>query len=225
MSTRRLARTVVAGGRAGYSKYGRKEVARQNRRWKLDEEGEYAPPVVRDGWGREFADRLAPLRRWLESRVGRPWADVYSEFIRENNPRTMKGWHLHSHLAFDVKGAGFREMSGRYIGQRDFYLDEAGILRQWPRDPKGPYYAQRKEEAEADKWANGRKVMETDGVLYWAKRIVELPVLGPRGMFRDSPMDSVIVYRQSGRMSRADEAIWHSYSYRTRAGLSYFENE
>lgn len=223
MATRRLARTVVEGGRTGGSKNGRREIARANRRWKLDADGEFEPPIARDGYGREFADRLRALDRWLRSRLGRPWADVYAEFVRENNPRTMKGWHLKSHLASEVSGAGFRETGGEYRYLRGFYV-EGGILRE-RRPERVNYRARYKEEADANAWAAGRKVMETDGVLYWAKRGETLERQGPKHRWRNDPLEPLVVWKQSGRMSRADEAVWYGFGIWTRAGLSFFENE
>ena len=48
---------------------------------------------------KEFSDFLAPLRRFLQAQVGRPWDKVYSE-IRKAVPPGLHG----SHLWFHIKG-------------------------------------------------------------------------------------------------------------------------
>lgn len=128
MATKFLARTVVEGGRSGYSKWERRHNNRVYRRcWRLDDDGEVIVRRPAHSY-RGFADRLVPLYRWLDSRCGLPWAKVYAEFCRENDWRTMKGWHLHEHLSSNVYGAGFRE-TGAWRRSRYDYEIEGGILR------------------------------------------------------------------------------------------------
>lgn len=45
-----------------------------------------------------FSDHLAPLRRWLRSRVGQPWDVVYSELCRKLDITTLSGQHILSHV-------------------------------------------------------------------------------------------------------------------------------
>lgn len=73
------------------------------------------------GWTRrkEFSDNLQPLFRWLLSKVGMKWDDVYSEFREQLKMDSTLQYHIWSH---------FRDMvttSPMYIG-KDFVVDENG---------------------------------------------------------------------------------------------------
>ena len=45
-----------------------------------------------------FSDLLGPLRRWLQSQVGRPWDDVYSEACAVIKPDSIIRAHVKTHL-------------------------------------------------------------------------------------------------------------------------------
>jgi len=45
-----------------------------------------------------FSDLLGPLRRWLQSQVGRPWADIYSEACAVIKPDGVIRAHVKTHL-------------------------------------------------------------------------------------------------------------------------------
>ena len=45
-----------------------------------------------------FSDLLGPLRRWLQSQVGRPWNDVYSEACAVIKPDSIIRAHVKTHL-------------------------------------------------------------------------------------------------------------------------------
>jgi hypothetical protein len=129
MATRNLARTVVEGGRSSDSKMYRRARSRRERRLRFDEEGNVFGKV-RPAEGRGFADRLAPLERWLGRHLGRGWSNVYKEFCERHDRRTMKGWHLGDHLLVMVD-------QGRFPGG-PFFVDRRGILRERPRRRKRP---------------------------------------------------------------------------------------
>ena len=130
MAVRRLARAVIEGGRSGWSKDARRRLARWHRRQVLDHEGEPARRKAAPIKPREFADRLSVLRRWLESRTGRRWDEVYSEFCRANDRRSLKGWHLHAHLSYEVTNAFFPSQSSNW---RRHEVDANGTLRMLAR--------------------------------------------------------------------------------------------
>jgi len=115
VAARNLARTVVEGGRSGYSKLDRQLRNRSERRLRFDAEGNVVSGKVRRGGGREFADRLAPLWRWLGRHVGRGWSYVYHEFCERFDRRTMKGWHLREHLFGLVEPGRFPLLSGPFF--------------------------------------------------------------------------------------------------------------
>lgn len=60
---------------------------------RLDELPRHERMKPRDGWLKDFGEHLGPLKRFLRSRVGKPWDDVYSE-IRER-VRVDKATQLH----------------------------------------------------------------------------------------------------------------------------------
>ena len=43
-------------------------------------------------------DRTAPLFRYLRKQAGRPWVKVHSELSRAFDKRSLRGFHLHSHI-------------------------------------------------------------------------------------------------------------------------------
>ena len=45
-----------------------------------------------------FTDLLGPLRRWLQSQVGRPWNDVYSEACQVIKSDSVVRLHIKTHL-------------------------------------------------------------------------------------------------------------------------------
>src|SRR5215469_6547353 len=45
-----------------------------------------------------FGEHLGPLRRWLRSRVGRPWNDIYGEACAVIKPDSVVRNHIKFHL-------------------------------------------------------------------------------------------------------------------------------
>ena len=79
------------------------------------------------------SDRLAPLRRFLQSNAGRKWDDVYREFCAVTDVRSLRGWHVKDHLAQFVKPRG-----DNYEGGYGFTVDVEGVLRYKPYRFKFP---------------------------------------------------------------------------------------
>ncbi len=131
MSTKNLARTVIEGGRAGYSKYKRRNTLQKMRtknarvcydmlRGYLDPD-EATWPARGRGFDLEIAhaDKVNPCDRFLLSRVGRHWNDVRSEICRRFDRRTLAGMHVvTSHLLHVEDGRS-----------RHVRIDGNGILR------------------------------------------------------------------------------------------------
>lgn len=88
------------------------EQYRQSRRRKgntaFDEDGaggkQSMMQVRRQAGGRrkQFGDHLNPLRRWLETQVGRPWNKVYSELCEKCDQRSFTKEHVHLHVFRDM---------------------------------------------------------------------------------------------------------------------------
>jgi hypothetical protein len=202
MATRNLARTVVEGGRARYSKDERRGRNRRRRRLRFDEEGNViAGKEKRDLSPPGFADRLNPLERWLGHHVGLGWSNVYREFCERFDRRTTKGRHLDEHLLGSV-GLG-RCQSGRY------FVDARGILR---REYQDPGWARRSSQptpraiAAARRWAKGRQVIVRGATLFWTAGRVHLQI----------PASA-----QGQRLSTGDVTFWSALPVAVRESIIY----
>jgi len=82
---------------------------------------------------RELGDRLAPLKRFLTSAIGRPWDDVWSEITRSTNRWEVKGDHLLQHVRHSVymTPGEWRAVNDRYAwgSPHGFFVDDEGVLR------------------------------------------------------------------------------------------------
>lgn len=99
---------------------------------------------------KHFSDHLAPLRRFLKSKVGQPWDQVYSELCQRLDISTLSGQHILSHLWQYVerhveiidgkpcrKPYGFYRCFGGWYDE--FYIHpETGILCEAIKLPKVP---------------------------------------------------------------------------------------
>jgi len=183
MSTKNLSRTVIEGGRNGYSRFTRRhsnavERARSHViEHKLclatDPETAFFPPREASYIG--FADKLGPAMRWLRSQVGRPWDKVRSSLFERFDIRTTAGRHIvFDHLLEEVRP------EARY--RQRFWISPQGILRYRAYERKRWAASQRRQplpEAEVVllAWLGGRRVIEHGSRLYWL-----LPT--PHGGFR-----------------------------------------
>jgi len=52
---------------------------------------------------KHFSDLIGPLQRFLHSKVGRPWDDVYSEMKQSLDSRKVTGQHLFDHVKWEVE--------------------------------------------------------------------------------------------------------------------------
>ncbi len=130
MATKNLARTVIEGGRYGWSQDdARLETRRERHRSKMllhgtgDLDGSAFPrrgsfPVLQ-------RDKLGPVTRWLLSNSGRPWRKVYAELVAKFDTRTIAGGHLvFNHMLSDIAAEGAADAD-----RRRFVIDRHGILR------------------------------------------------------------------------------------------------
>jgi hypothetical protein len=197
MSTKKLSRTVIEGGRHSYNKWERRhshaEVRAEERDYlkqvmsnlELAEELEIGEkrPVMK-----EFTDKLAPMYRWLETQVGRPWSEVRSEVFTKFDTRTTAGRHItFDHLLREIveTDSGFdnrghipdpnipKTTHGRYYygSYASYYVDQTGILRakEHSRYHQSWYWEKisDQEYKDAEAWLQNRMVGEKDGKLYW----------------------------------------------------------
>lgn len=153
MSTKNLARTVIEGGRTGFSKYLRRQSLRvwrtnTNRicrdlvsnRVDVDEVLWDERPTDWDDISHD--DRTNPCDRFLASRAGRRWDDVRSEIMKKFDTRSLAGRHVtYSHMIDRVRDMTdpwffYRQYGVDHRPPGKFWVDDQGILR---HDPSQKY--------------------------------------------------------------------------------------
>lgn len=161
MSTKKLSRTVIEGGRYRGNKWERYQsnaelrAAERNylKEVTADPELAYEEEIeVRQHVYKSFRDKLNPMYRWLNAQVGRPWSEVRSEVFQKFDTRTTAGRHItFDHLLREVvdTSSGFdnhgfmanpsiellKERKGYWIVS-DYYVDQEGVLRKPSIDRK-----------------------------------------------------------------------------------------
>ncbi len=204
MSTKRLARTVIEGGRRRYNTFERRYSHRRQRvhvrAWlaavRCDPEvaeARAAPgmePVYKD-----FFDKLAPAERWLCARVGRPWREVEGEILATFDTRSLPGRHIVFDHLLPSRWQTPRE--GWRVHKRVwFWVDAQGRLR-----ARSPVWGKRHRRAEvpgcrcARAFVGERRVGRRGARLYW---------LEPTGA---TPEER---YRQGVELSAAERAAWEA---------------
>lgn len=138
MATKNLARTVIEGGRAGYNKFERYESHRTERAQAREflsvakrdpEAAEDMAGPKRQPVSQGFTDKLSPVWRFLESRVGKSWAKSRSMIFQKFDIRTTAGRHvLFDHMLREVADSKQDASLSRWF-HKDYYVDAQGILR------------------------------------------------------------------------------------------------
>lgn len=171
-------------------------------------------PHVRYYGGKELNENLAPLLRFLESRVGKPWDDVYSEICENIRVTNAVQDHIRVHVKQFVETSTSMDKEGRIWinGYRPFLLDDdqhtrfyvdpcSGLLC---RNPNRVSWSQRQREyraaneahrqATARSLPNGVELRKHDGVWY---EVTLSPVPAPE------MVDSVIMRGYVRKVPRA----------------------
>ena len=148
---------LITPGRSG-SRYARNEELLVIRRKAVEEDETGWKQSMRPrgvhSWGDrkwdQKGDYLAPLKRYLESKVGERWDDIYSEIRKKNSPDSTVGAHIYQHLW------GFVERNPTYtedgipcepfvykrwrqhypLKEGELYIDRNGYLAKVPVSPK-----------------------------------------------------------------------------------------
>lgn len=125
----------------------------------------------RDQVSPDFADRLGPLNRWLEAHVGRSWEEVFHKLCHYNRRKTA-GWHL-----VDDHALKLVQDHTDHGWATDYIVDAAGILcrREDFDSIRSGYTRALHSYGFADSWANGRKVVDRCGDLFWNKHNLHTP--------------------------------------------------
>lgn len=91
-------------------------------------------------YAKSLSDRLAPVRRFLESRVGKPWFAVWAEICEVTDNRNIRDNHLRDHILWMVENNGISKESlykRYYLSAGSLYVDDSGYLRKTTGKNKG----------------------------------------------------------------------------------------
>lgn len=181
MSTKDISRSALEGGRANTYERNRSHRHERSRAkvWldavRFDSEvAEDSVPEPREPVNKEFTDKLNPCYRWLASRKGKPWAEVFSELTSKFDTRKLSSWHIvNQHMLTSVQGAGSsQDGAAGFFRAHRFFIDEEGLLQDngkhsYTYQHKVPYSGP--SEASAMAYAKGRRVIDAYGdVQRWA---------------------------------------------------------
>jgi len=165
MARRSIAKTAIEGGRYKRCRDDEhsEDLSDRRRYKKFCDEARFDPEADEPngfrlgGWNlgrnnRDFKDKLSPVKRWLEARIGKPWDKVLSEVVEVFNSRTLAGRHILGHVKdfvrdkpednpFKYAYIGSPRPSPRHPGE--LYVDAHGILRQAPYEDKSAWWRRR----------------------------------------------------------------------------------
>ena len=197
VSTKRLARTVIEGGRAGYNKYDRRLSNRTQRmrdkrlcrRLCVDPElADGAAEAKRRHVYKGFRDKLAPAERWLASHEGREWLEVEGRILSRFDTRTIAG----RHIVFDhlLPRDYWSVWTGWRVSRRWwFHVDDEGLLRVSREPPdrryryrRGPRPAQAHPSPRALEFVGERCVGLRGHRAYWLVPTRHFEALTPRSL-------------------------------------------
>ena len=160
-------------------------------------EGMKRPHACRKG----LTDLLGPLKRWLQSQVGRPWNDVYSEACAVIKPDSIIRAHIKTHLLQFVErhtymhngtvcildtgylGRGIIALTERRYGFSRFFVHpETGLLRPIPQNSSKALRAQRRAaQAENFRWLDCSFALKQIGGIWFA---CQFRIVPPEGRFK-----------------------------------------
>ena len=145
-----------------------------------------------------FTDLLGPLKRWLQSQVGRPWNDVYSEaceVIKADSPiRAHVKTHLlefverHTFMRDGVvciidtsRKGGIIPVTAKRFGYTLFYVHpETGLLHRIDPTSRNEWRKARGEkQREALHWLNDHFALKQINRIWFTCQFKEVPLQGP----------------------------------------------
>lgn len=220
MSTKRIARTLVEGGRASSNKYDRRQThrTRRSRERRAAYLALFEDPDWVD-WGEdvpvypEYADKTSAYRRWLGSFVGQSWNTARSAIVRGLDQRNIKDWHLRQHIDGDVA----LHPEDWFYNYRHFRVEE-GLLQRTP-----PLFVKTKQEKEKGvssrhlfAWVRGRRVQRRGDVLFWMESVSNSGASFGRRLRRDRQNNGGRPqgpFRQHDPLHKRDLKIWNTLSW------------
>jgi hypothetical protein len=226
VSTKNLARTVIEGGRASYNKYERRDSNTSFRAANRAYQSALRDPEIawsrtapaRTQVGRSFADKLGPIRRWLDRACGRPWDEVRSDIFRNFDVRTLAGRHIvFDHLLAEV---AIHPTPRRYVHDR-YYVDARGVLRRSPRrrSRRPRTWLTRAETRALRTFAGDRKIRHLGSAYFWLEMTFAYRWTKNRGI----ELHPTNRYRQTRRLTRTELARFTAMSTVAQATLIHPE--
>ncbi|MFP4300354.1 MAG: hypothetical protein ACLFT0_21305, partial [Spirulinaceae cyanobacterium] len=107
VSEHRLDKIIIERPRYGSHDKAKKVQGYRKRLYKItqeaQEDGYLQPYLFKPQKTRILSDNLAPLYRWLRSKVGQPWDNVYSQLCQQLETNSVIGQHILHHLWDIVK--------------------------------------------------------------------------------------------------------------------------
>lgn len=207
MSTKNLARTVIEGGRESFNKWERRDsnsslrvAVRSYRAALRDPDLAWSrPPPERIKVRRYFADKLGPVRRWLDRACGRRWDEVRAEIFRRFDVRTLAGRHIvFDHMLNEVAEHGFPKL----YAVEHYHVDAQGILRrsQGRRYDKRRTWITSAEAHELRAFAGDRKIRHLGTAYFWLEMTFAYRWTKGRGL----ELQPTGRYRQTRRLTTAE---------------------
>lgn len=129
-------------------------------------------PRVR-GWNlKERHDRWGLLDRWLRSRVGQLWDDVYSEICAVNDNRVKTQWDVRDQLPWKIHqdviliDGVAHDSKGDKLFWRDFWVHpETGVLMEVPRSKRYRWKGWRKTYNQVP-LSDTQRYVQVEGIWY-----------------------------------------------------------
>ena len=178
MSTKNISRSALEGGRVTGNKQDRNASHRHERsrfrewigRVMIDhDEFDHSFAEPREKVVKEFTDKLNPCWRWLESKVGERWDDVYSELTKKFDTRNLSSWHIvNQHMIAEVRGAGTPSDGIESWRRQRFIIDKDGFLRKSGNEyHKHRFHPEGPTRAEVFAKVAGRAIVDHGAVQFW----------------------------------------------------------
>lgn len=164
-----------------------------------------------------LTDLLGPLKRWLQSQVGRPWNDVYSEACAVIKPDSIIRMHVKTHLleflerhtftycgkvcVHDSQTRGPVPLFGSRWRSVFFVHPESGLLLETPQISKAERRANHPKPKPTMRWTDRGLALQQIRGLWYECRFRVVPVDVEFKVY-DHAMERVVC--------RADLPRWHN---------------
>jgi len=180
MSTKNLSRTVIEGGRCDHYKREVSDYARSERTASRDflrlvandvEAADVIPAPKRKPSQPCFADKIAPVQGFLDSRVGKSWDKTFALICEKFDRRTTPGRHVtNDHILNQIAMNGEHKLPRVWGNYYKYFVDAQGILRK-VKKTKRPHVpvsvAPRFTIGQVITWLDKRKIGRMGARLVW----------------------------------------------------------